>query len=181
MQDKDVRRGAPPPPESREEVAGPILRKVHAGHVASSDGARAFKDLGKKELAAMGVPHATVVHGRNEFSKIVRIPLKFLSKRIRDRVAALPTASKRKYRFKAGDQCAEGVFGVIKRNLKRMNLGGRPANAAINFLSSAWLAWCAGLEAVASGVAMYQTAIQDKIHPKAAYRDTTWLRSLERM
>ena len=179
MNDKDVVRGAATPPESYEEVKGPVLRKAHAGHVASSDGARAFKKLAKNDLAPMGIPHATVVHGKREFSRVVRIPMSSLSSRLQKRVAVLPTTNTRSYRFKAGDQHCENLFGVIKRNLKRGNLAGRTARASINFLSAAWLARGPGLDAVAKGVAIYQNAITDRIHPKDAYKSTDWLRKSE--
>jgi hypothetical protein len=179
LEDKDVLKGAPPPPETYDEIKGPLLRKVHAGHVASSDGAQAFKKFAKKDLAALGVPHATVVHGKKEYSRVVRVPLSSLSKRIRDRVAQLPTSNSRSYRFKAGDQQCEGFFSVVKRNLKRLNLKGRTTRASINFLASAWLARGAGLEAVAKGMAIYQKAMVDTVHPNKVFKDSSWLRALE--
>ena len=177
--DKDVLKAAPSPPEEYDEVKAPILKKMHGGHVASSDGAQAFKKLARKDLAAMGVPHATVVHGKKEFSRVVRIPVTSLSKRLRQRVARLPTTNGRTYRFKAGDQCCEGVFGMVKRNLRRLNLAGRTTGASINFLAGAWLARGAGLEEVARGVALYQHAVLDSMNPKLAFKDTSWLRALE--
>ena len=179
MQDKDVLKGALPPPESYEEVRAPLKSKVHSGHVASSDAAGAFKKFAKADLKSLCVPHATVVHGKKEYSKVVRIPLSSLSKRIRDRVAKMPTTNSRTYRFKACDNQCEGLFSVIKRNLRRLNLKGRTPRAAINFLSSAWLARGAGLEAAAKGVQIYQYAMFDKMHPNKMYKDSDWLRSLE--
>ena len=64
-----------------------------------------------------GVLAAWVVHKRKQFAKVVRIPLQYLSKRLRDRVAKLPTTITWFFRMKAGDQMAENTFDVIKRNL----------------------------------------------------------------
>ena len=93
----------------------------------------------------------------------------------------LPTTTSRTYRLKAGDQSCEGRFSVVKRNLARLNLKGRTAHASINFLASAWLSRRAGLEAVAKGLKIYQDAIVDDAHPKVAYKDVAWLRTLDPM
>ena len=181
LQDKDVLKGAPPAPEAYEEVKGPMTRKIHEGHVLSSDSGRAFKKVAREHLEGKGVAYATVVHKSKQFARVAHIPVKSLSKRVRDRVAPLPTTTKRTYRFKAGDQKAEGVFQAVKRNLKRMSLGRAPQNASLNFLASSWLSRCPGLEAVAGGFAADQRAIVDKCHPADAFKKTPWLRALEPM
>jgi hypothetical protein len=181
LANKDVKKGAPPPPESYAEVRAPIVKKVHAGHVASSDSARSFKKVVKTDLEAKGVKFATVVHSKKQFVKVVRLPIKYLSARIRDRVAQLPTTTARTYRFKAGDNLAEATFGAVKRNLSRMNLQRSTKRASINFLASAWLNKNVGLEGVARGLVVYQNGIKDTINPKKAFKDLSWLKGLEPM
>ena len=179
LEDKDVLKGAPPPPETYEEVKGPILKKVHSGHVLSSDSGGAFKKVAKLHLKGKGVVHATVVHKNKTFSRVVHMPVKALSKRVRDRVAELPTTTSRTYRFKAGDQLAESAFQAIKRNIMRLNLARSTQNASLNFLSSAFLHKHVGLEAVAKGLATYQAAILDSCSPVEAYKSAKWLTSQE--
>jgi hypothetical protein len=181
LPDKAVLKGAPPPPESYDEVHTPIRKKVHKGHVLSADSGKAFKKTHKIHFEDKGIPYATVVHRNKQFSKVVRIPITSLSKRIRNRVALLPTTNTRTYRYKAGDNKAENTFCVVKRNLKRMNLSRNPGRASVNFLSAAWLTKNVGLEKVAKALAYYQKALTDSIPPADAYKSLDWLKSMEPM
>jgi hypothetical protein len=139
LEDKDVKKG--PAMESYEEIRKPILKKAHGGHVAASDSSPAFKKLAKDDLAKKGIPHCTVVHAKDEYATVVRFPMKQLSARLRSRVATLPGTTPSLYRMKAGENWSEGRFGVIKRNIYRMNLHKtKTTNASLNFLSAAWLA-----------------------------------------
>ena len=149
--------------------------KFHAGHVASSDSAHAFKKVSKER----GILHASVIHKKKNWSHVVRIPVKHLSKRIRKRVAKLPTTTKHKYRMKAGEQMAEAAFSVVKRNIVLMNLKGRSQTASLNFLSVSWLVKHPGFNGVAQAIQIYQDAIRDKCDPKLAFKSTDWMRSLE--
>jgi len=180
LADKVVKKGAPPPPESYEEVKGPMISKIHSGHVLSSDSGGAFKKVAKLHLKSKGVPHATVLHKAKNFSHVVRIPVSKLNKRLRKRVAVLPTTTSRTYRFKAGDQLAENAFGVVKRNLKRLNLNRNTARVSVSFLSAAWLQKNCGLAGVAKALQIYQQNMIDQVHPQDAYKSTAWL-SLEPM
>ena len=90
----------------------------------------------KKSAKKIGVPHVTVIHWKKQFSKVTKIPLKSLCARVRRRVAKIPTTTQRTYRLKAGDNMAENTFGVLKRNLTRMNLKRSTSTASLNMLSS---------------------------------------------
>ena len=176
LQDKDVLKGAPPPPETYEEVKAIADKKFHGGHIASSDSAQAIKKVFKRRD---DVFHVTVIHKKKNWSHVVRIPMKYLSKRIRKRVAKMPTTTKHRYRMKSGDQMAENVFSVVKRNVVRMNLKGRTQTASLNFLSASWLAKHPGLEGVAEAVRIYQNTMRDCSDPKQIFKSTDWLRALE--
>ena len=137
--DKDVKKG--PAMESYEEVRKPVLAKAHAGHVAASDSSPASKKLAKEDLSKKGIPHCTVVHAKDEYATVVRFPMKRLSPRLQARVKQLGGATANVFPMKAGDNMAEGKFGVIKRNIYRMNLHKtKTTNASLNFLSASWLA-----------------------------------------
>ena len=62
------------------------------GHVLASDSARSLVKVGK-ELANSGIPHVCVVHKKKNFAKVVHLPMTSLKKRLRDRVAKLPTST----------------------------------------------------------------------------------------
>jgi hypothetical protein len=180
LRDAMVLKGAPPPPERYDEVKKPICRAAHAGHVASSDSAQAFKKVGK-DLKLKGVMHATVVHKKKEFSRVDKIPITSLCKRVRKRVAKLPTTTSRTYRMKAGNNRAEATFSTIKRNLRRLNLKSSTTRATINFLSSAWLHKHVGLDGVAKGVAIYQKYIMDSTKPQDAFKCAKIISQLEKV
>ena len=149
MSDKDVVKGGAPPPEAFDETC-PLMDKVlKDGHIAATDGAKTFKKAAKI-LKSRGVLSAYVIHKRKQFAKVVKIPISYLPKKMRKRVAKLPTTTSRFYRFKAGVNMAENVFSVVKRNLRRLNLMSQTTNAKINFLSSAWLHKHPGLAGVAA-------------------------------
>lgn len=176
LADKDVLKGAPPPPEKLSEVKAITDRKFHAGHIASTDSAQAFKKAFKQRNEIF---HVSVIHKKKNWSHVVKIPMHYLSKRVQARVSTLPTTSRRTYKMKTGDQMAENIFSVIKRNVLRMNLKGRSANASLNFLSASWLTTHPGVEGVAKAITIYQDAIRDTCHPKMAFKSTEWLRVLE--
>jgi hypothetical protein len=175
LEDKDVLKGAPPPPESYDETKAPLTKKITKGHVLTADSGKAFKKVWKTHLKQKGVPFATVVHKKKQFCKLVKFPMTSLSKRIRDRVAQLPTTTRSTYRLKAADNMAENTFLVVKRNLRRLNLGRSTKNASVNFLAASFLNKNIGLEAVAKGIAFYQQSVLDKITPTAAFKSLDWL------
>ena len=82
-------------------------------------------------------------------------------------------------RVKSGDQGAESIFAAVKRNISRMNLQSSTKSASINFLACSWLKRTPGFASVVEGLRMYQSAIRSKTDPAKAYKDTTWLTSLE--
>ena len=181
LKDADVKKGAPPPPESYDEIKVAVLNKVHDGHIISADSGWALKKVVKTHLRHKGVVCATVVHRKKQFARVEKIPLKFLSARVRARVAKLPTTTTRTFRMKSGDQGAESVFAVVKRNLARMNLQRGTVHASVNFLSSAWLAKNVGLEGVAQAVKMYMELRMDQVSPLDAFKERRWLTTLESM
>jgi hypothetical protein len=178
LEDKDVLKGAPPPPESYEEVKAAAGPKVHSGHLVASDSAQAIKKYFKERK---DIFHVSVIHKKKNWSHVVRIPLKYLRKRVRDRVVELPTSTRRLYRMKSGDQMAENVFSVIKRNITRMNLKGRPQKASLNFLSASWLAKNPGLLGVAKAIKIYQDAMRDCSDPKTMFKSTEWMTTCEQV
>jgi hypothetical protein len=62
-----------------------------------------------------------------------------------------------------------------------MNLEKSARRASLNFLSASWLHRSVGLEGVAKACRIYQAEVMDKIAPKDAYKDTSWLKVLEPM
>ena len=181
LEDKDVLKGGPPPPEAYDEVKPLIVRTARNGHVVASDSAQGFKKVYKKDLAKKGIVYATVVHKKKQFVKVVRIPLTCLSARVRARVAKLPTTTSRTYRMKAGDQGAESTFDCVKRNLRRLNLQKSTSRVAANFLAAAWLHKNCGLEGVAKAVKMYTEARMNSVSCESAFDELGWLRPLESM
>jgi hypothetical protein len=181
LKSKKVAKGAPPPPEEIQEVRSFIRRKTGSMHIMSTDGAQAFKAVGKELKKDKNVTCAVVVHRKKQFAKVIKIPLKSLSAPLRKMAKKLPTTTSRIFRFKSGSNMAECMFGVIKRNLARLNLKRNTVNASMNFLSSAWLHKNPGIEGVAKGMAIYQENISKSISPTLAYKSTEWLRTLERL
>ena len=128
------------------------------------------------------IPHATVVHKKKEFSSICHFPVKHLCKELRAVAATLPTSTSRTMRIKTGDQGAEKIFHIVKRNIARLNLQRSTKHASINFLSAAWLHRHVGLAGVAEGLAKYRHAmLQQTSDPQLAFKSTTWLHSLEKV
>ena len=180
LEDKDVIKGGAPPPESFDETMPLMDKTLRDGHIAATDGAQTFKKAAKV-LKSRGVLSAYVVHKGKQFAKVVKIPVSYLSAKMKKRVATLPTTTSRFYRFKAGVNIAENTFSVVKRNLRRMNLMSSTANAKINFLSSAWLHKHPGLAGVAEGMKIYQEYAMINLSPQQAFKDAVWLTSLEQM
>ena len=129
----------------------------------------------------MGAHHATVVHKKKQYARIVKIPIASVCKRVRDRVAKLPSSSSRTYRMKAGDNVAEGMFSVVKRSLRRMNLLSSTRRVTVNFLSAAWLHKHRGIVGVARGLSIYQNSILDSCPPIDAYKSDKFLTQMEPM
>jgi hypothetical protein len=177
LPDKEVKKGAPPPPESVADVQGIMARKLTKGHILCTDSAQAYKQAAKKSPVA--VPHATVVHQKKNFTRVVHFPTKHLSSRLQKLAAKLPTSSSRTLRVRAGDQGAEAVFGSIKRNIARLNLKSSTKTATVNFLAAAFLHKNTGFEEVARGVAEYRRMITGSTSPSTAFKDTAWLTNLE--
>ena len=173
--DVTVQKGAPPPPESLSDV-GPLMdRHITEDNWVSTDSAKAFKAYIKSHLRVRGVFHATVVHKKGEYVKLVSCPLSKLSPLLRQKAALVSSTSARTAKFKAGDQFAEGLFSVVKRNMVRLNLKGVTGKASINFLACAWLKRFPGMEGVALGVKKYQDDMRGHIDPFLAFKDDSWL------
>jgi hypothetical protein len=171
LSDKDVKKGAPPPPESYAEVKPILQKKSHDGNVLCSDSNQAIRKAAKD----LKLPHARVIHKTKDFAHLVKMPLKYLSKKVVKRIAKLPTSTSRVYRLKAGGNAAEWTFSAIKRNLTRLNLRGRSSTAKLNFLSASWLSRHCGLEGVAKAIRIYQESVEDHIAPSQAFKSTDWL------
>ena len=73
LNDKDVLKGAPPPPETYKEVKAIADKKVHGGHVVASDSAQGIKKTFKERK---DVFHVSVIHKRKTWSPLVKIPMK---------------------------------------------------------------------------------------------------------
>ena len=178
--DKHVKKGAPPPPETYAEVKPLIKKTVKPGHVVSTDSAPAYKKVLKNDFKKGSVPHATVVHKSKNFASVVHFPVKSLSPEVQKLAASLPTSTSRTFRFKAGDQRAENVFGVVKRNVARLNLQRSSRNASVNFLTAGWLSKNLGLDGVAKAMKVYRSVLRSQRRaPREAYKCTKWLTSLE--
>ncbi len=122
-----------------------------------------------------------MVHKKKNFANVVHLPMSSLKKRLRDRVAKLPTSTSRTFRVKAGDNLAEGLFQVVKRNLRRLTLMSSTKNATVNFLSTAWQHKHPGLESVAEGIKFYQDSVTDMCHPQEAFQNLDRLTKTESM
>ena len=94
--------------------------------------------------------------------------------------AALPSTTARTFRFRAGDQGAESVFAVVKRNMRRLNLDHAYAGASrINFLSSAWLSKHPAFADVGRAMKYYQDKVLDTVAPSDVYKHINWVDGLE--
>ena len=181
LDDAQVPKGAAGPPEKYDEIKGFVTSNLRPGHLFASDSGQAQRKVGKCDLAKIQVPHATVVHRQKQFTKLFRVPLSTLPPELRKVAAEMPSTSARTMRVTAGDESAEGLFGVVKRNLTRLNLRGRPSHAAVNFLASAYLSRGSGLAHVCSGIKRYREAMTDQMHPRLAYHDVSFLTDLEHL
>ena len=175
LTDKGVLKGAPPPPETFAEVRPVIKKHFHAGHIAASDSSQGIK----KAIKESDLPHVTVVHRKKNFAHVVKLPKKYLRKKLWKRAAKLPTTSTRTYRLKAGGNAAEWTFSVLKRNLTRLNLRRSTTKASVNMLSAAWICKNPGLEGIAKAFRTCYEEWKDKCPPKDAFKKTGWLTTLE--
>ena len=147
-----------------------------AGHILATDGGQAFKKFGK---CLRNVPHLIVVHRKNKFAEVHRIPIKGLPPKLQKSIQLFPQRSSRVVRVKSGDQCAENTFSIIKRNLARLNLSRSTTRASLNFLAAAWVQKNCGVVGMLKALRIYKEWARKNLHPEKAYKDSTWLTALE--
>lgn len=202
---KSVKKGAPPPPESFDEVAPVMDAKVKEKHVCATDSAQSYKKYARLHFTKKGhsqqgkvlrstkkghlkqgkvdgqrnVLHCTVVHKKKNFVSVVRYPKKYLSEPLKKYAASLPNTTPRVVRFKAGVNRAECVFSVLKRNMRRLNLLNQPKTATLNMLSAAWVSKNPGLKGVAEAFKLYRDVNWGQTNPSEAFNDCSWLSSWE--
>ena len=175
LEDKVVRRGAPPPPETNEEVIKALRTLKKDEHQLATDSAPAYKAWAKKSKAH----HITVVHKTKSFVKVCRIPVKDLPPKLQQCLSKSTTPGKRVARVKAGDNMAEITFSVIKRNIARLNCQRSTTHATVNFLAGAWLHKHCGLDGILQALKMYREWASGNVEPRESCRTMSWLRDLE--
>jgi len=181
LNDKDVMKGAPPPLEAYEEIRGSIVKKLKAGHILASDSAKAFKKVANEDLKKIGVPHVTVVHKKKQFAAVQHVPVMYLHNKLRDQAVLLPTCTSRTFRVVAGDNGAESLFSLVKRNIKRMNLQFNAKNIRVNVLSTANLQKNVGFNALVKSIAKYTARVTDTVHPAKAFVGDSFVTECEKV
>ena len=74
MLDKAVNKGAPPPPESYQEV-NQAVQKLGPGNGLTIDSAQAYKKAARLHLVDNGVPHAAEVLKTSNSVSLVKYPI----------------------------------------------------------------------------------------------------------
>ena len=194
LPDKPCEAGAPPPPESFEEVLPILRRKIGKRHILMSDGAQATSKAAK----FLGVLHTKVVHAKQQFSKFEKIPAESLSpelltvaqkrrekemtvmKRPAASIMKRPAASIMKrpasLRLRVSSNQAEAQIGVIKNKL-RMNsrLKGHTTHLSRDVFSASYSQQSPGLAGVQRAMKNYMAFFQDSCSPGSAYAAGNWM------
>ena len=137
------------------------------GAIAMSDGSPALRSLAKEA----NIPSGSAVHGKGEYVKQVRFPLKQLSPRTKTVVQKKPArCTTRSYYTLAGGQGAESAFGTAATSRGRMNHHGRRSanNAHVHQLAAMYLVHNPGLESVLAAFKKYRLYAQDNLSPADA-------------
>ena len=178
-------KGAPGPPESKEEVLPLLQSKLDKEkHIAGSDSSKglqgAFKDI--------GVLASQARHSLSEYTPVVKFNKKWVPRKALEALKSSSSSSTSKPMFKetrkevaivGGDQSTESLAGVIKRSLRRMNKLGRcDAKLAlehVDALAAVYFAETPGLEELLKAVAGHRKRFQDQCKPAEMYTDLSWL------
>ena len=95
MADVVVEKGAPPPPESINEIRPFMARRVTSHHMVATDAAKAMTNSSKHMRQNKKSLYAYVVHSKKQFCKVLRIPFDRLSPGMRAHAATINTTNKR--------------------------------------------------------------------------------------
>ena len=104
------------PPESLDEVLGPMQKQIRRGCIVAPDGGQAFKAA----AAALQKPLLPGVrHAQKLFTPTAKLPASTCQTETKKRTLTKKIAKKsgRDY-MAAGDNCAEGLLGNIKTTLR---------------------------------------------------------------
>ncbi|CAE7674500.1 unnamed protein product [Symbiodinium sp. CCMP2592] len=169
------------PPESLDEVLGPMQKQIRRGCILAPDGGQAFK-------AAAGAFQKPLLpgvrHGQKLFTPTAVLRGSSCQTETKKRTLTKNIAKKsgRDYKMAAGDNCAEGLLGNIKTTLRRS--GGiraqRDKLSSLRALSAAALLRQPGLRRVLQAHAAYRRALESgvlKLSPTQAYavNSISWL------
>ena len=105
------------PPESLDEVLGPMQKQIRRGCIVAPDGGQAFKAA----AAALQKPLLPGVrHAQKLFTPTAKLPASTCQTETKKRTLTKKIAKKsgRDYIMAAGDNCAEGLLGNIKTTLR---------------------------------------------------------------
>ena len=166
-----VQKGAPSPPETYDEVRGPMVATIGPKSFLGVDGAKTWPKVAKLDLG--GIPVGPANHGAKIFVKPaqVKLPKSFP-------VAALaqrPKAPRGFVRFQGGDNRAEAAFTGVKGVGRKRNALKATKHSGGEFLCAAYLLKHPGLHGVASAVRRWLQAHVDKVRP-----DEAWTRGRQR-
>ena len=86
-------------------------------------------------------------------------------------------ATARKLPVQAGDQACEGLFGNLTTGMQRSNLKGRSSGERVHFnvLSTGWSLRNPGFDGVLAALRQYREYVQDKVKPREAFVDKSWM------
>ena len=154
LPNRRVIKGGPSPPESYEEVRGPMLATLGPNAIACTDSAWAWGKVLKMDFGGQ-VPHAVANHGKREYVRAVKVTKK----------PAAGPGRPTKVGVKGGDNRAEASFKSVKGQLRRRNAGKHTETPSMQFLASAWLLRDPGLEGLGRAVAAWLDHHVDKKAP----------------
>ena len=154
-------------PESYEEVMPSYALHMADGALHMSDGSPALR----KCAATLGLPHAAVVHGSQEYVRAVKFLKSSLSPKAKAAVTKKPACnSSVYYHTLAGDNSVEGLFGTCQQSRARANLHGRASvnNAHVNQLAACYFTHRPGLASVLRALAVYRKYASACMDPASA-------------
>lgn len=170
---------APGPPETVEEVYPWIAAKTDSRrHVVGSDSSKGLQGACRK----LNVPQAKARHSLSEYTPLQTLRLKDVAKKALKRMKGAYKQKGKHLRVVGGDQKCESLAASIKKSMRRAAKLGRGAadcsGEHIDPMALHYLSLFPGLLSVTNAFKEYIEWSTDRIPPKEAYKDMSWLTTL---
>ena len=159
---KKVKKGAPTPPETVEEVWSAFDNAIGPKAVLAADGGKAWQACAKKKKLG---PVASASHQQKQYVQVVKVPAPANSG-AKQLLQKLGHPGKRSLRVKGGDQRAESALSAVKHTLRRRNGLHNGRHAGSNMLSAAFLRHHPGLKPLGQAVRDFLQSVVDKEDPE---------------